>query len=91
MPDDHGTEEMFKVPARYKAKPSTNTERITWTTYKGPRETCGFCILDITAGVLTKPLATATRVATKAGRKWFLCKPHANEVKQGNRRLPTTS
>jgi hypothetical protein len=89
MPDDYGTPEMFKVPARYKAPRSSTPGRITWSTHRGPRETCAFCILDIQTGVMKNPLATATRVATLSGRKWHLCKQHAIEVKQGNRKLPS--
>lgn len=88
MPDQYGTPEMFPVPPKYRAPRPTNTERITWSSHRGPRETCAFCILDITAGTLSAPMATATQVAKKGDRKWHVCKQHALDIKQGKRRLP---
>lgn len=91
MPDDFGTPEMFKVPERYRApKRNTSTGKVTWSKHRGPRETCAFCILDIAAGLLKHPLATATQVARRDGRTWHLCKDHSNQVKHGERHLPRT-
>ena len=79
---------MFPVPKKYVAPRPDNSNTIKWTNHSGKRETCGLCVLDIRAGLLKAPLATASRVATLGAAKWYLCKLHATEVKMGSRKIP---
>lgn len=79
---------MFPVPDAYRRKKPTDPEKVWWGKHRGPRQTCGLCVLDIRDGLLKHPLATATEVFKKGTAVWYLCKSHAHEVKRGSRRIP---
>lgn len=79
---------MFAVPPTYQRQKPPDAEKVSWGKHRGPRQTCGLCILDIRDGLLQHPMATATETFKRGTAVWYLCKSHAHEVRAGSRRIP---
>lgn len=80
-------EGLFAIPEVYKPKrPKADPAAVKWAKFTG-RQTCDLCIMNVHDGISDTMLSRAKESYTRGEHRWFLCRIHATQVRNGERNL----